>query len=40
MKGFWAWLISAWKSPTSEVESSTLNGYLSLGLTVFLQLLW
>lgn len=35
MKGFWAWLISAWKSPTSEVESSKLNGYLSLGLTVF-----
>ena len=35
MKGFWAWLISAWKSPTSEIESSKLNGYLSLGLTVF-----
>lgn len=35
MKGFWAWLVSAWKSPTSEVESSKLNGYLSLGLTVF-----
>ena len=35
MKGFWAWLISAWKSPTSEVESNKLNGYLSLGLTVF-----
>ena len=35
MKGFWAWLISAWKSPTSEVESCKLNGYLSLGLTVF-----
>ena len=34
MKGFWAWLISAWKSPTSEVESSKINGYLSLGLTV------
>ena len=35
MKGFWAWLVSAWKSPTSEVESSKVNGYLSLGLTVF-----
>lgn len=35
LKGFWAWLVSAWKSPTSEVESSKLNGYLSLGLTVF-----
>lgn len=35
MKGFWTWLVSAWKSPTSEVESSKVNGYLSLGLTVF-----
>jgi len=35
MKGFWAWLVSAWKSPTSEVESSKVNGYLSLGLTAF-----
>ena len=35
MKGFWTWLVSAWKSPTSEVEISKVNGYLSLGLTVF-----
>ena len=35
MKGFWTWLVSAWKSPTSEVESSKVNGYLSLGFTVF-----
>ena len=35
VKGFWTWLVSAWKSPTSEVESSKVNGYLSLGLTVF-----
>lgn len=35
MKGFWTWLVSAWKSPTSEVESSKVNGYLSLGLTAF-----
>ena len=35
MKGFWTWLVSAWKSQTSEVESSKVNGYLSLGLTVF-----
>lgn len=35
MKGFWTWLVSAWKSPTSEVESSKVNDYLSLGLTVF-----
>lgn len=35
MKSFWTWLVSAWKSPTSEVESSKVNGYLSLGLTVF-----
>ena len=39
MKGFWAWLVSAWKSPTSEVESSKVNGYLSLGLTAFFLLL-
>ncbi len=31
MKGFWAWLISAWKSPTSEVESSKINGIFPWG---------
>lgn len=36
MKAFWAWLLSAWKSPTSEVETKSSNGYIALGLLSFL----
>ncbi len=33
---FWKWLLSAWKSPTSEVETNAYNGWIALGfLTLF-----
>lgn len=36
MRGFWSWLLSAWKAPTSEVETKSSNGYIALGLLSFL----
>lgn len=33
---YWSWLVSAWKAPTSVVPTHKHNGWVSLGILVFL----